>query len=132
MSDPRFSVTLPVYCQAGHIAGVVNGYVQLLDEKGLDYELILVVNVREVYLEQGIGSSSARERDLSGHRQSDDRQTEEVLMLTEEAQAPGSRGLNTAWGQGGHSVHDATRCPAAPRLRATVPWSQSLSQHPEY
>ncbi|MFC1462371.1 glycosyltransferase family 2 protein [Verrucomicrobiota bacterium] len=44
MSDPRFSVTLPVYCQAGHIAGVVNGYVQLLDEKGLDYELILVVN----------------------------------------------------------------------------------------
>jgi glycosyltransferase involved in cell wall biosynthesis len=40
----RFSVVLPVYNQADHIATLIDEYLLTLDEAGLDYELVVVPN----------------------------------------------------------------------------------------
>ena len=44
MSDPYYSVILPVHNQADHIAEIVGSYDRALQQAGLDYEFLLVVN----------------------------------------------------------------------------------------
>jgi glycosyltransferase involved in cell wall biosynthesis len=44
LSDPLFSVILPVYNQADHIGDIVGSYDRALQQAGLDYEIVLVVN----------------------------------------------------------------------------------------
>ena len=44
MTEPQVSVVLPVYNQADHIAGIVKGYAEVLDNLKHPSELILVVN----------------------------------------------------------------------------------------
>lgn len=44
MSEPLFSVVLPVYNQADHIEEVLNGYLAALDKGGVDAELLPVIN----------------------------------------------------------------------------------------
>jgi hypothetical protein len=44
VTHPRFSIVLPVYNQADHVAELVGNYVLELDRAGLDYELVLVPN----------------------------------------------------------------------------------------
>lgn len=44
MTEPQVSVILPVYNQADHIAGIVKGYAEVLDNLKHPTELILVVN----------------------------------------------------------------------------------------
>ncbi len=41
---PALSIVLPVYNQADHIGGVVEGYLAVLDRLGREYEVILVPN----------------------------------------------------------------------------------------
>jgi glycosyltransferase involved in cell wall biosynthesis len=41
---PVLSIVLPVHNQADHIAGVVDGYVQVLDRIVTEYEIVLVTN----------------------------------------------------------------------------------------
>ena len=44
MSEPAFSIILPVYNQADHLTEIVEGYERALDAAGIDHELLLVVN----------------------------------------------------------------------------------------
>jgi glycosyltransferase involved in cell wall biosynthesis len=44
LSEPQFSIVLPVYNQADHIAEIVEGYERALRGAGLEHELLLVVN----------------------------------------------------------------------------------------
>lgn len=44
MSEPAFSIVLPVYDQADHLDEIVTGYGRALDAAGIDHELLLVVN----------------------------------------------------------------------------------------
>jgi glycosyltransferase involved in cell wall biosynthesis len=44
LNDPAFSIILPVYNQADHIAEIVEGYERALDAAALNHELLLVVN----------------------------------------------------------------------------------------
>jgi glycosyltransferase involved in cell wall biosynthesis len=44
LSEPAFSIILPVYNQADHIAEIVDGYERALDSAGLSHELLLIVN----------------------------------------------------------------------------------------
>lgn len=44
MSDPVFSIILPVYNQAGHIGAIVQEYVAALSRLPSAYEILLVVN----------------------------------------------------------------------------------------
>ena len=44
MSDPTFSVILPIYNQADHLDRVVDAYERALEAAALDHELLLVVN----------------------------------------------------------------------------------------
>jgi glycosyltransferase involved in cell wall biosynthesis len=44
LSEPAFSIILPVYNQADHLETVVDAYERALDAAGIDHELLLVVN----------------------------------------------------------------------------------------
>ena len=44
MSEPAFSIVLPVYNQADHLVETVEGYERALELAGIDHELLLVVN----------------------------------------------------------------------------------------
>ncbi len=44
MSAPAFSVILPIYNQADHLARIVESYERALDAAAVDHELLLVVN----------------------------------------------------------------------------------------
>lgn len=44
MTDPAFSIILPVYNQADHIGEIVDGYERALAAAGINHELLLVVN----------------------------------------------------------------------------------------
>ncbi|MBV8748929.1 MAG: glycosyltransferase, partial [Candidatus Eremiobacteraeota bacterium] len=44
MSDPAFSVILPIYNQADHLESVVESYERALAAAAIDHELLLVVN----------------------------------------------------------------------------------------
>jgi glycosyltransferase involved in cell wall biosynthesis len=44
LTDPQFSIILPVYNQADHIGSIVDAYVTALSATGLAYEIVLVVN----------------------------------------------------------------------------------------
>lgn len=44
MSEPAFSIVLPVYNQADHLERIVESYERALDAAALDHELLLVVN----------------------------------------------------------------------------------------
>lgn len=44
MTEPAFSIILPVYNQADHIGAIVDGYERALDAAGIGHELLLVVN----------------------------------------------------------------------------------------
>lgn len=44
MSEPAFSIVLPVYNQADHIGAIVDGYARALDAAAIEHELLLVVN----------------------------------------------------------------------------------------
>ncbi|HTD33605.1 MAG TPA: glycosyltransferase [Candidatus Elarobacter sp.] len=44
MSEPAFSVVLPIYDQADHLEHIVEEYERALAAAGLDHELLLVVN----------------------------------------------------------------------------------------
>lgn len=44
MTDPAFSIILPVYNQADHIGEIVDGYERALSSAGLSHELLLVLN----------------------------------------------------------------------------------------
>ncbi len=52
MSEPAFSIILPIYNQADHLAEIVDGYERALQAAGIDHELLLVVNAsRDASLE---------------------------------------------------------------------------------
>ena len=54
MSEPPFSVILPIYNQADHLERVVESYERALDAAGIGHELLLVVNgSRDASLEIG-------------------------------------------------------------------------------
>ncbi len=44
MSQPGFSIVLPVHNQADHLREIVEGYERALGRAGIDHELLLVVN----------------------------------------------------------------------------------------
>jgi glycosyltransferase involved in cell wall biosynthesis len=44
LSEPAFSIVLPVYNQADHIGAIVDGYARALDAAAIDHELLLVPN----------------------------------------------------------------------------------------
>lgn len=44
MSEPLFSVVLPIYQQTDHIDAIVHEYERALEAAGIDHELLLVVN----------------------------------------------------------------------------------------
>jgi len=44
LTDPAFSIILPVYNQADHIEAIVAGYERALAGAGIDHELLLIVN----------------------------------------------------------------------------------------
>ena len=59
MSAPGFSIILPIYNQADHLAGIVEGYERALLAAGIEHELVLVVNgSRDASLEiaNGLGT----------------------------------------------------------------------------
>lgn len=44
MTDPAFSIVLPVYNQADHVGEIVESYRRALDAAAIDHEILLVVN----------------------------------------------------------------------------------------